>query len=331
MALAESLAPGRIAVPAILDPHALTGLDPTARIADIGGATMGTTWKVRLAAPPELDLVALRTAIVERLDIIVAEMSHWAPDSLLNRFNVAPGGNWVTLPPDFAAVMKAGLMIAERSVGAFDPAIGRLTDLHGLGPNPAEREPDAASIDAALDVSGWHRLAFDAETNRLRQPGGLWLDLSGIAKGCAVDAVAGLLARMGVRHCLVEIGGECAGRGLRPDGDPWWVDLETPPGLVLPPFRIALHQQAVATSGNYVRGDHTLDPRTGWPVRDGVVSASVIHSAAMEADAWASALTVLGPDRGAEIAAREQLAARIVTVRNGGTQEWLSPALIRML
>jgi thiamine biosynthesis lipoprotein len=258
-------------------------------------------------------------------------MSHWLPDSLLSMFNAAPGGSWTALPADFAAVIETALALAERSEGAFDPSLGRVTDLYGLGPNPSSGEPDPTALATALSVSGWHRLAFDAEARRLRQPGGLWLDLSGIAKGYAVDAVADLLPGTGVRHVLVEIGGECVGRGLRPDCDPWWVDLETPPGLSLAPLRIALHQLAVATSGNYVRGDHTIDPRTGLPVRNGVASVSVLHASAMAADAWASALTVLGPDQGAALAEREGLAARMVIVRDGAAEEWLSPAFMLML
>jgi thiamine biosynthesis lipoprotein len=326
-----ALALPRIAVPPVLDPRALTGLDPAARIADLRGETMGTYWRVRLAASPTLDLTAIRAAIALRLDGIVGEMSHWTADSLLSQFNAAPGGSWTALPADFSAVIRTGLAVAEQSDGAFDPAIGRITDLYGLGPNPASGEPDPTVLATASAVSGWHRLAFDAETRRLRQPGGLWLDLSGIAKGHAVNAVVDLLADMGVRHALVEIGGECAGRGLRPDSDPWWVDLETPPGLSLPPLRIALHQLAVATSGNYVRGDHTIDPRTGLPVRNGIASVSVLHASAMAADAWASALTVLGWDQGTALAEREGLAARIVIVRDGAAEEWLSPALALML
>ncbi len=321
----------RIAVPPV-DPRALAGLDPAARVADLGGETMGTYWRVRLAAPPACDLAALRGAVEARLAAIVDQMSHWQPDSLLSRFNRAPAGSWTALPADFAAVVAAGLALAERSEGAFDPAAGRLTDLYGLGPNPASAPPDASALAAVLAVSGWARLAYDAPAQRLRQPGGLWLDLSGIAKGHAVDAVADLLAGQGLRHALVEIGGECVGRGLRPDGDPWWVDLETPPGLAgLPPLRIALHQCAVATSGNYVRGDHTLDPRTGQPVRNGIASASVLHANAMQADAWATALTVLGPEAGARTAEREGLAARLVVAGEGGAAEWLSPALLRMM
>ncbi len=292
---------------------------------------MGTYWRVRIAAPPGLDLAAVRTAITARLATIVEEMSHWSPTSSLSRFNSAPGGSWTTLPPDFAVVMATGLAIAERSDGAFDPTIGRLTDLYGLGPNPAASPPAAEAIEAALTVSGWRRLAFDAGARQLRQSGGLWLDLSGIAKGHAVDTVANLLDGMGLRHALVEIGGECAGRGMRPDSEPWWVDLETPPGVTLPPLRIALHQIAVATSGNYVRGDHSLDPRTGQPIRNGVVSASVLHASAMQADAWATAITVLGQDGGADLARRERLAARIVCVTGESVEEWISPALALML
>jgi len=214
------------------------------------------------------------------------------------------------------------------SGGAFDPTIGRLVDLRGFGPVAAPAPPDAGAVDAAMTASGWRRLAFSAGDRRLYQPGGVSLDLSGIAKGFAVDAVADVLARVGVVHCLVEIGGELAGRGVRPDGQPWWVDLETPPGVALPPLRIALHGIAVATSGDYRRGDHTLDPRTGRSIGNNVVSASVIAADALTADAWATALTVLGPVAGMALAAAEGIAARIVT-REG--REYLSPALAGML
>jgi len=321
----------RIAVPAVLDADALAGHDPAARIADLAGETMGTSWHVRLAAAPDMDLPALREAVQLRLDTLVAQMSHWAPDSLLCAFNALPAGQWMTLPTDFARVMAAGLAISERSDGAFDPAIGRLTDAYGLGPRPCAAEPDEAAVRQALAHAGWRRLAFDAGAGRLRQPGGIWLDLSGIAKGHAVDALADLLRAHGVRHALVEIGGELVGRGMRPDGDPWWVDLETPPDLRARPLRVALHQLAVATSGNYVRGDHSLDPRSGRRVRNGIASVSVIHPRAMDADAWATALTVLGREEAATLATREGLAARILSRDGEMTREWLSPALEAML
>jgi thiamine biosynthesis lipoprotein len=291
---------------------------------------MGTVWRVRLAAPAGFDPAPLTHAIAARLGLLVAEMSHWEPASLLSRFNRAKAGQWLSLPPDFATVIAAALDIAARSDGAFDPALGALVDLWGFGPTAPSAPPDPVSVDSARAMSGWRRLDFDPGARRLRQPGGLRLDLSGIAKGYAVDAVADLLQAHGHSHALVEVGGELAGRGIRPDGEPWWVDLENPVAG-LPAFRVALHEIAVATSGTYVRGDHNFDPATGRPARHNVVSASVLHRSAMHADAWASALTVLGPEAGLALAAREDLAARIVVRDAAGVREIISPALAALL
>jgi thiamine biosynthesis lipoprotein len=309
----------RIAVPRIITP---LPIDPGATIHSLTGETMGTTWTILLAATPAVDIAALRTAIDARLDALVAELSHWQPASLLCRYNRAPAGSWTSLPPDFATVIATALDIATASGGAFDPAIGRIVDHYGYGPAPG-----TGTLAEATAASGHRRLDWDAPARRLRQPGGLSLDLSGIAKGYAVDAVAAVLAAQGHRHLLVEIGGELGGHGMRPDGEPWWVDLETPPGIPAAPLRIALHGLSVATSGNYVRGDHNLDPRTARPADNGLRSVSVIHASAMQADAWATALTVLGPDDGPALAARLDLAARFLT----SDREILTPALAAML
>lgn len=285
---------------------------------------MGTSWSVRFAAPSGCEPAAIEAAIGQRLDRIIALMSHWRSDSLISAYNRAAPDSWTPLAADFAAVIEAAIEIARRSGGAFDPTIGRITDLRGFGPDPARRSDDEASIAAARAMAGWQRLQIDDQ--RLCQPGGLALDLSGIAKGYAVDSVADLLGARGINHALVEIGGELAGRGVRPDGDPWWVDLEDPPGVTLPRLRIALHGIAVATSGDYRRGAHTIDPRTGRSADGGLCSVSVIHHSAMLADAWATALTVLGPDDGLALAGRERLAARFVS-----DHERLSPALVEML
>lgn len=318
-------APMRIALPPAIDMGAFAGLDPAAAITDLAGETMGTRWRVRCVLPAGVGQGGVHGAIVARLAGLVAEMSHWAPDSVLSAFNRSAPGSWTLLPSDFARVMAQGLAIAAATGGAFDPTIGRLVDLWGFGPRGPQPIPDVAEVRVALAEAGWSRLVFDGD--RLRQPGGLALDLSGIAKGHAVDAVADLLADRGIGHALVDIGGELAGRGLRPDGQPWWVDLETPPGATVVPLRIALHGLAVATSGGYIRGAHTLDPRTGVPIASGVVSASVIHPSALVADAWATALTVLGPDRGGALAAQRGIAARIVTEAG----ETISPALMAMI
>lgn len=318
----------RVAVPETVDPQALAAFDPNAPVVTLDGVTMGTSWRVKLALPVGRDHSAVGAAIQARLDCIVAQMSHWDDASLLCRFNTAAPGTWLALPSDFATVIACGLDIAGRSNGAFDPALGRLTDLWGLGPRQAERAPGDDEIAEALAHCGARHLAFDSAATRLRQSGGLWLDLSGIAKGYAADTVADMLALQGLRHALVEIGGECVGRGIRPDGEPWWVEAETPEGFSVAPLRIALCQLAIATSGDYLRGAHTLDPKTGRPPQHLTTAVSVVHASCMAADAWASALGVLPPERASELAEREGLAVRLLT-RDGG--EWLSTALSRML
>lgn len=320
----------RIAVPDAIDPAAFRSFDPRARVIDLTGETMGTTWRVRAALPLAIgvDQTAWRGIIKSRLDSIVQDMSHWDASSSLSRFNNANAGSVMALSPDMAAVISAGLAIADASDGAFDPALGRLTDIWGLGPNAAGNPPASTAICCAMAAGNWRRLLFDPQRRTLRQPGGLWLDLSGIAKGFAVDALADLLAERGVQHCLVEIGGECTGRGLRPDGDPWWVDVEDPPGTSLPRLRIALHQLAIATSGDYLRGAHSIDPRTGRPAIHATTAITVLHTRCMQADAWATALSVLEPDPARAMALQQGLAVRMV-LRDG--QEWISPSLAAMM
>lgn len=292
---------------------------------------MGTTWSAQVVAPP----AGLAAALHAELAATIAAMSQWEPTSALSRFNAAPVGEWHALPADLLAVIDAALAIGARTGGAFDPAAGALADLWGFGPPGPRRDlPAAEAVAAARERSGSD--ALDRDGKRLRRRRAVRLDLSGIAKGHAVDRLAAACRAHGCGDFLVEIGGECVGSGIRPDGQPWWVELEDPPGLTLAPLRIALHGIAVATSGDYRRYlaagtrrlGHTLDPRTGRPIDNGSVSVSVVAPDCMTADGWATALTVLGPDTALEAAEREGLAARIVT-RN--VVELLSPALIAML
>jgi len=305
---------------------------------DFGGATMGTTWRVRLAAPRTLARETVEAGVRARLDQVVAQMSTWAPGSDLCRFNAAPAGEWRALPPEFLEVLACGLEVAARSGGAFDPAAGALVDAWGFGPAPARGVPDEEALAAALARGDWRRLQVDLLGGRARQPGGLALDLSAIAKGYAVDRVADWLEARGWPDHLVEVGGELRGAGVRPDGQPWWVALESPGAAGEEPL-VALHGLAVATSGDYHRwfeqdGEryaHTIDPRDGRPVRHGLASVSVLHARCMAADALSTALTVLGPDEGLRFAAREDLAARFVVRTGRGFEERVSPALARML
>lgn len=322
----------RIALPDQVDEAAVRAHDASLPVVTMQGETMGTVWRIHAVPPRDVAPMAIRHAVQTRLDALVAQMSHWEPESELCRFNRLGQGEWATISPDFATVMQAALDIAQAGDGAFSPSIGTLVDLWGFGPpGPIGADPDSAMIAAALPLGDWRLLGFEPEARRLRQPGGLALDLSAIAKGYAVDAVMRDLASMGIAHALVEVGGELSGRGLRPDAQPWWVDLESPPGARLAPLRVGLHGLSVATSGSYVRGGHNLDPRTGHPASGGVTACSVIHASAMLADGWASALTVLPLDQGMALATRMGMAVRWVVGQDGQAREWLSPALLAML
>ncbi|HEY4080795.1 MAG TPA: FAD:protein FMN transferase [Burkholderiaceae bacterium] len=316
----------------VLVPWQITGTPPALGQSahQLQGATMGTGWSVQLIAPTELQIEVIEAAIVRVLDEVIAQMSHWEPDSLLSRFNRSEAGSQHALPEGFATVMDAALHVARASDGAFDPTAGALVQRWGFG-------PPGVCLPASCD---WRALAW--EGRRLTQNGALQLDLSAIAKGYAVDRVSQALHGCGIDHHLVDIGGELRGAGVKPDGQPWWVDLEPPDaGCALDTLRIALHGLSIATSGDYRRFSidaagkrlsHSIDPRTGEPIAHGLASVSVVHESAMWADGWSTALMVMGGEVGLRFATEHQLAARFIQrVEDGGFAESMSPAMLELL
>ncbi|GGJ42234.1 FAD:protein FMN transferase [Neoroseomonas lacus] len=304
------------------------------------GETMGTSWSVRCAAGADGD--GLRAEIERCLDRVNAEMSGWRAGSYLCRFNRLPAGGSLRLPTGFRSVLEAALATAKATAGAFDPTVGPLVDLWGFGATPTIHEgpPPSTGIAAALRRVGWRQLEFDSADGGLHQPGGVALDLSGIAKGYAVDLVARALEAAGVNSYLIEVGGELRGCGVKPDGAPWWVALESPVAKSAPAYLVALHDLAIATSGDYrryfrhggIQYGHTLDPRSGWPIPPCIAAVTVLHRHCMQADALATALAVLGLPAGLEHATRHGIAALIVSRDGaGGCTDHLSPALAAML
>lgn len=284
---------------------------------------MGTSWSAHLVNPPA-GIEAEIEAVIAR---VVAQMSNWDDGSDISRFNRAPPGEWLVAPTDFLHVLRAGLEMARLSDGAFDPAIGTVVAHWGFGPG----RPSLPS------VPPWRMIEVDGD--RARRMADVSLDFSGIAKGFAVDAVATRLRSLGIASFLLEIGGELCGEGVRPDMQPWWVDVETPPDLSVPTLRIALAGLSVATSGDYRRfrlrdGErlsHSIDPARQAPITNGVASVTVLHDSAMWADAWTTAITVMGPEHGMALATRHGCAARLVLRADGGAQEYMTPDLAKML
>jgi thiamine biosynthesis lipoprotein len=314
---------------------------PGSRLHDVQGTSMGTGWSARMMLPPGLD-AAPGPALQQELDEIVAQMSHWDGGSLLSRYNDAPAESWHALPPQFFEVMDYALTVHEDTGGAYDPAAGALVNLWGFGPTGRYDQagfyaPSREVLAAVLAQRRGHRPRLDREGRRLYQPGGVILDLSSVAKGYAVDCLARRLETLGVRHYLVEAGGELRGAGVKADGSPWWVELEGVPdagGAKVAQSVVALHGLAVATSGDYRRyyqlsmshharrrASHTLDPRTGYPISNGVASVTVLAPTCMAADALSTALTVMGVDAGLPFAEQRGLAARFLLRLDTGLRE----------
>lgn len=308
-------------IPRALTPAAFAARAAGADSQSFAGETMGTSWSLHaVSAAPDSG-----AGVQAALDLVVAQMSQWEPDSDLSRFNRAPAGEWCAVPAEFAHVIAAAVDLAEASGGAFDPCLGDLTERWGFG---SAQSVGAVAADAFL-VQG--TIELDRSATRIRRSEDARLDLSGIAKGYGVDLAAEWLLGQGVRHFLMEVGGELRGEGIRPDGQPWWVDIEMPPTSSIPSWRLALHDLSVATSGNYRRGftvdgqyySHSFDPRTGRPIVNGVSSVTVLHRSCMMADGWATALTVLGPDEAIALADVQQLAASMVVGdREISSREW---------
>lgn len=327
----------RVAVPLSLTPE--SARPRAGRSVSLGGPTMGVTWSLRAWVPPALSDAVLSAAVQTACDTVVAQMSTWEPDSDLCRYNAAAPGRWVPAPAHLLTVLGAALDVAELSGGAFDPTVGSLVDLWGFGAaGPVTAAPAPSVLQAA--AAGWRDIRLDLANGQVFQPGGLRLDLSGIAKGFGVDLAARALEALGLRDYLLEIGGELRGGGVKGDGEPWWVEIEAPPGAELPepPILVALHGLSIATSGDWRRAwsaegrrfSHILDPATRAPVAGPITAVSVLHADCIQADALCTALTVLGA-AAADFATRHDLAAHIVSRDTSGLREWTSPALARLL
>lgn len=296
----------------------------------LSGSTMGTYYRVTVASLPEtVGESDLRVAIERRLDEVNERMSTYLPESELSRFNRYSGDDWFSVSLDTATVVAEALRVYERSDGAFDVTVGPLVNLWGFGPPGTRIEvPHADSIAAARGRIGSHHLEARVSPPALKKARpDLYVDLSGIAKGYAVDALAEVLGAMGIDGFVVDIGGDMLTGGRKRDGALWEIAIESPETDSRSIHRVLpITDRAIATSGDYrnyfevdgLRYSHEIDPRSGYPIRHSLVSVSVLEGSCMRSDAWATALIVLGPEKGFHLAEEENLAAFfIVKGRNG--------------
>ena len=312
---------GALAALALL---ALSGCGPREHTLTLVGTTMGTSWSVQVPYPPErLDQADLYQRISAELQAVNERMSTYQASSELSRFNAAETTAWFPVSAELVRLVDTAIALSSLTDGAFDVTVGPLVNLWGFGPEvKADELPAQAEIDAALARVGWDLLETRSDPPALRkaQPD-LYVDLSAIAKGYGVDRMAALVEDAGITDYLVEIGGELRGRGVNAEGEPWRIAIERPePGRRAVLRVVALTDLGMATSGDYrnffeldgQRYSHTVDPATGRPVDHHLASVTVLAERCAEADAWATALLVLGPARGMALANDRGLTALFV-------------------
>ncbi|MDR7128456.1 thiamine biosynthesis lipoprotein [Algoriphagus sp. 4150] len=264
------------------------------------GKTMGTTYNVTYL---DEENRGLQKSIDSLLVVFNQSLSTYIPDSELSRFNLHD--TLVFDLPYLLPILEASKTIYENTNGAFDPTVGPLVNIWGFGPSGPELK-DSVDIRKLLATVGFSKIEFDQNQLRKKEPG-IYLDFSAIAKGYGSDVIADFLKNRGIENYLVEIGGELVANGVNEKGELWKVGVNRPEesanaadlmGI------IALQDRAMATSGNYrnfymldsVRISHTINPATGYPVNHTLLSATVLADNCMTADAYATAMMVMGID-----------------------------------
>jgi thiamine biosynthesis lipoprotein len=322
------------------------GQKPTSDFIEIRGLTMGTMYMVKIAISGDskttgVDKAALTAEIENLLKKVNQQMSTWIKDSEISRFNRYDGSDWFDVSADTAAVMAEALRIGRLSNGAFDITMGPLINLWGFGPGKQERRvPEDRQIAEVMERIGFQKLSVRLSPSSLKKESAdVSCNFSGIAKGFGVDKTAEYLDSKGFVNYLVEIGGEIRARGVKSGGLPWKVAIAAPDGSSNYHKALLLKNVSMATSGDYhnyfekdgVRYSHTVDPVTGRPITHTLASVTVIHDSCMTADALATAINVLGPVKGFDLAVKENLPVFLIIKKKGGFMEKMTPQFEKML
>lgn len=318
--------------------------EPAKEPVTMGGVAFHSMpWTVKVASLPSGTTAdALQADLQGVLDDVNKVLSTYQPDTELMRFNAAPVGQWVTVSPMLLKSVQTALEVSALSNGAYDVTVGPLVDLWGFGPKAVpERIPDAAQLAAVRARVGWQHIGIDAVKGVLMRKADVQLDLSSVGEGVAVDALVARLLAKGVKDYMVSVAGCTRVAGYKPDGTRWVIAIEQPDGSGRPQQVLALTEQAISTSGSYrnyheidgKRYSHTIDPSTGAPITHRGVSVSVIAPDGnnTRADALATALNVLGPEKGLALAEKENIPAWFMAHSEQGLQVTYTKAMATWL
>lgn len=294
---------------------------------------MGTTYTVKLVGEhDEAHLREIRTATAAILESVNARMSTYIDDSELSKLNQSRSSEWIPVSDELFFVINEAQHISRLTDGAFDITVGPLVNLWGFGPREVSKKPSDETIAKTLASVGYRNLLTRPRSGdtppavRKNNPD-IYIDLSAIAKGYAVDVVADMLEERGVSNFLIEVGGELRVAGHSGNGERWRVGVEQPVEGTRAVFQVlSVNKAGLATSGNYhnyrefngKRYTHEINTRTGRPITHRTASVTVISDTAMRADALATALFVMGVDEGRAFAEREGIAAYFIEKTDAG-------------
>lgn len=294
----------------------------------LDGSTMGTSYSVQLVKKHNAIIDdALSGEIKDILDLVDSTMSTWRSDSELSRINKKSGNQWINVSPDLLFLLNMALLISDKTDGAFDITVDPLIELWGFSSNePINTIPNEQSIKDRMQQVGYKNLIVDIQRGAIKKKIPIRLNLSAIAKGFAVDKIAEHLDKKGFAAYLIEVGGELRFKGNKPDGVGWKIAIETPAAGDRQPHRvIGVSNNSIATSGDYrnfyeIKGrhySHTIDPVTGRPVTHNLASVTIIDKNTAYADALATAIMVMGFERGYEFCKLNKIPAYFIIRKDG--------------
>ncbi len=311
---------------------------------ELSGSTMGTAWNLLYYAPSEKSSYqpeVLRLKIENRLLHLNDILSNYVHDSEISRLNALPSGKYTSISPDLIEVFKVAQRISKLTNGIYDISISPLVELWGFGLSlPRLDIPSIEEISAKRLLVGLDSIIIDEENNTILKSSARSFDLSSLGKGYAVDVISDDLKNMGISNFLFEIGGEIFASGAPAEDRLWQVAVRNPlPNSSGISKIFSLSGVAVATSGDYqnffehqnIRYSHIIDPNTGFPVQRDLVSATVISNSAMTADAFATALILLGSEKAIALANQGNLAVYLIKKDDEKYIELMSSKLLNYL
>lgn len=312
------------------------------KIVSVNGLTMGTIFSIHIVSDgSKLNKIKLESEINKILIDINNLMSTWINDSEISKINKMPTHQWIPVSDDTLYVIDLAQSVSQKTNSAFDITVGPLIQLWGFGTNGEKPfVPDDKSIKKALLRAGNNNLLIDIKKRSIYKKAPINIDLSAIAKGFAVDKIAEHLDKYNFSDYLVEVGGEIRLKGKKSGAKNWRIAIETPLSTVRKTHQIIeITNHAIATSGDYrnyfekngQRYSHTIDPFTGKPITHNLASVTVVSDTAAYADAIATALMVMGPEKGYEFCEKNEIAAYLIYKKNDGFKVYVTSKFKRFI